>query len=219
MHTPCVAARSARKLEDMRWLAMLLLAGSAQAQLFTAGIKGGVPITETFDFVTSDPRTRFFSSTKRYIIGTTAELRLPFGVGFEFDALFRKFSYDRTDLVDVLTGNYSASGNQWQFPLLFKYRFPGALARPYFVAGPSLSHISSLEIVGTVLGNRDDPEELRDKLVAGVVVGAGLEIRALFLRISPELRYTRWTEEAFSGPRDLFSSNRNQADFLIGITF
>jgi hypothetical protein len=203
----------------MRWLALLLLAGSAQAQLFTAGIKGGVPITDTFDFVTSDPRTRFFSSTKRYIIGTTLELRLPFGLGVEFDALFRKFSYDRTDLVDVLVGNYSATGNQWQFPLLFKYRFPGGLARPYFVAGPSLNRISSLELVGTVIGNREEPEELRKKLVAGAVVGAGIEVRALFLRISPEVRYTRWGSEAFVGPRELFNSNQNQADFLIGITF
>jgi hypothetical protein len=203
----------------MRWLALLLLAGSAQAQLFTGGIKAGVPISDTFDFVTSDPRTRFFSSTKRYIIGTTAELRLPLGLGVEFDVLFRKFSYDRTDLVDVLVGNYSATGNQWQFPLLFKYRFPGSAVRPFVVAGPSLSHISGLTIVGTVLNNRDDPEELRKDLVAGAVVGAGIEIKALFLRISPEIRYTRWGSDAFVGPRDLFNSNPNQADFMLGITF
>jgi hypothetical protein len=200
-------------------MAMLLLAGAAQAQLFTAGIKGGVPISETFDFVTSDPRTRFFSSTKRYIIGFTTELRLPLGFGIEFDTLFRKFSYDRTDIVDVIVGNYSATGNQWQFPLLLKYRFPGELARPYFVAGPSLNRISNLELVGTVIGNRDRPEELRKRLVAGAVVGAGIEIRALILRISPEIRYTRWGSEAFVGPRELFQSNQNQADFLIGITF
>jgi hypothetical protein len=50
-------------------------------------------------------------------------------------------------------------------------------------------------------------------------VGAGIEIRALIVKLSPEIRYTRWGSEAFAGPRDLFSSNQNQADFLIGITF
>jgi hypothetical protein len=73
--------------------------------------------------------------------------------------------------VDVIVGNYSATGNPWQFPLLLKYRFPGDLARPYLVAGPSLNRISGVELVGTIIGSRDEPEELRKKLVAGAVVG------------------------------------------------
>jgi hypothetical protein len=200
-------------------LLFFLAAVSAQAQLISAGIKAGVPVTDTFDFITNDPRTRFFSSTKRYIIGTTLELRLPAGISIEFDSLFRKFSYDRTDLLDVVIGTYSATGNQWEFPLLLKYRFAGSLARPYIAAGPSLNHISGLRLVGTVILDRDEPEELRKKLVAGITVGVGVELKALFLKISPELRYTRWASEHFIGPRELFGTNQNQGEFLIGFTF
>ena len=48
--------------------------------------------------------------------------------------------------------------------------------------------------------------------------GAGLDIKALILHISPEIRYTRWTAQYFnlSGVLD---SNQNQAEVLVGITF
>jgi hypothetical protein len=203
----------------MRFFALLLLAGSAQAALLSAGLKAGVPLTETFDFISSDPRTRFFSSTKRYLIGPTFELNLPAGLSVEFDALFRKFSYDRTDLIDVALGNYSASGNQWEFPLLLKYKFPGVLARPYIAAGPTLNHFSSITVVGSTLLGRTTPQELKKRAIAGAVVGAGIQVHAIVLKISPEIRYTRWGSDAFSDVRGLFSTNRNQAEFLIGITF
>jgi hypothetical protein len=49
------------------------------------------------------------------------------------------------------------------------------------------------------------------------VIGGGVKIHALFLRISPEIRYTRWTSPHFSSY--LLNSNQNQAEFLLGITF
>jgi hypothetical protein len=52
----------------------------------------------------------------------------------------------------------------------------------------------------------------------GAVVGAGLDIHALFLHISPEVRYTRWTSQHFTFG-NVLNSNQNQAEFLLGITF
>ena len=56
----------------------------------------------------------------------------------------------------------------------------------------------------------------------GYVVGAGVDIHAIFLHISPELRYTRWSSpqisEVQSGVTEL-QTNQNQLEFLVGITF
>jgi hypothetical protein len=49
------------------------------------------------------------------------------------------------------------------------------------------------------------------------VIGGGVGIHALFLHISPEVRYTRWTSQHFTS--FLLNSNQNQAEFLLGITF
>jgi opacity protein-like surface antigen len=194
---------------------MAALAASSAYGQFTAGIKAGVPITDTFDFIGSDPRTRFFSSTKRWVVGPSIELRLPGGLGFELDALYRKFSYERTSVTEVIT----SSGDHWEFPLLVKYRFPGVLARPFLDAGVSFNHISGLKRVGNFLQGQDSPEELRKKSATGFVVGAGVEISAIVLRVSPEIRYTRWGSANFRDINGLFTSNQNQAEFLVGFTF
>jgi hypothetical protein len=50
----------------------------------------------------------------------------------------------------------------------------------------------------------------------GIVLGAGVQINALVLRISPEIRYTGDALKNFTG---LVDSNRNQLAFLVGIGF
>jgi hypothetical protein len=41
------------------------------------------------------------------------------------------------------------------------------------------------------------------------------------VKLSPEIRYTRWNNDVFggSGPPITIKSVKNQADFLIGFTF
>jgi hypothetical protein len=72
----------------MRALILFLFGSIAIfAQPFSAGIKGGVPLT---DFLNTYPNIPVYSaSTQRYIIGGVAELHLPLGFGIEFDALYR----------------------------------------------------------------------------------------------------------------------------------
>jgi hypothetical protein len=59
-------------------------------------------------------------------------------------------------------------------------------------------------------------------------MGGGVEIHLLLVRISPEIRYTRWGTQQFNGifPAGVASgiagsltSNQNQAEFLVGFTF
>jgi hypothetical protein len=53
-------------------------------------------------------------------------------------------------------------------------------------------------------------------------MGAGVDIHALVIHVSPELRYTRWGTQQFSffNPEGGgLESNQNQLEFLIGLTF
>ena len=53
----------------------------------------------------------------------------------------------------------------------------------------------------------------------GVVLGAGLEFNLHLIRVSPEIRYTRWGSANLGALTDVLRANQNQAEVLIGITF
>ena len=63
------------------------------------------------------------------------------------------------------------------------------------------------------------PTELNQSTTTGFVLGVGLDVHALIVHISPEIRYTRWGAKHFLDPNGSFGSNQNQAEFLVGITF
>jgi opacity protein-like surface antigen len=206
-------------------LLLVLAAASAWPQALSVGVKAGVPLTDFFKTVTS-PRFGFNADTKRYIIGPTVELRLPFGLAVEFDALYRRLNYEGSGtILDVLTNNRT-TGNAWEFPLLLKYRLPTRTVRPFFDIGASWDTLSGVKqaVTRTVSGRAttettSNPAELNKKTATGFVVGAGLDIHALLLHIQPEIRFTRWGSEHFSDPAGLLRWNRNQAEFLVGFNF
>ena len=54
----------------------------------------------------------------------------------------------------------------------------------------------------------------------GATFGAGIEFKAGWLRVTPEFRYTRWGSENFDDPIGaLLRTNKNQGDFMLGLTF
>lgn len=211
-------------------LLVTVAAGSALAGPLSVGVKGGVPLTDFFSAVSSgNPGLlNFTSGTNRYIVGPTVQLNLPAGLAVEFDALYRHFNYNSTfNLVDVFTNNRT-TGNAWEFPLLAKYRFPTPLVKPFVDAGVSFDRLSGLKstIVSTVAPSRQttttttsNPQELKNSTTTGFVIGFGVDIHAIVLHISPEIRYTRWGSTHFALPNGSALSNQNQAEFLVGFTF
>jgi hypothetical protein len=208
----------------MRSLSLFLLgAVSAFSQPFTAGVKVGVPLTDFFQTVQNVSS----SIPNRYIAGVTAELRLPFGLGVEVDALYRRLHYDATvsnPLSGITTDRTTA--NSWEFPLLLKYRFPSKIVRPYVDAGVAWDTLSGLTdtitqtIAPTPTSTRttSNPASLQHNTTTGFVIGAGLDVHAIVVHISPEIRYTRWGTGHFN-LNGVLNSNQNQAEFLVGITF
>lgn len=213
----------------MRLLLLLLAGGGcAFSQPFTGGFRGGIPFTDFLSAAESGS-VSYSTVTNRYILGVTAELRLPFGLGVELDAMYRHLNYasnsGTTGVTTVFTSS-STTANAWEFPLLAKYRFPSKLVRPYVDAGVAWDTLQGLsqtvqKVVagGTTTTTSSSPAELNQTTTMGFVTGVGVDVHALVVHISPEIRYTRWGAKHFLDTSGLLSSNQNQAEFLVGITF
>jgi opacity protein-like surface antigen len=217
----------------MRPLLLLLLGATPGfSQLFSYGVKGGVPLT---DFVNAASGANpsgfidFATHTNRYIIGATGELHLPFGLSVEADVLYRHINYQESAMgADTLTSSRT-TGNAWEFPILGKFRFlKTKLVRPYVDAGVAFDTLQGLSqtVSNTLFSSNTTtttstgtPSQLRNSTTRGYVFGGGLDIKFLLVHIQPEIRYTRWGAEHFFDPSGLLHSNENQGEFLLGVTF
>ena len=196
-----------------RLLALLALfsclAALAQAQhLLSFGIKGGVPLTDAFadsSPIQVDVIFHSFSASKNYVIGPMAELNLPLGLSVEADALYRPLNLTIDNRTLPLSNNhFSTDLNAWEFPILGKYHFLHTpVVKPYVEAGPVFRAVGSQ---GSHLAND------------GFAAGGGVDLKVLLVRVTPEIRYSRWAADSKAG-FPIPPSNRNQAEFLIGVSF
>jgi len=212
------------------------------AQPVSFGIKAGAPLSDlvnaTSVFAGPGGFSYTTSMTGPYIAGPTVEVKLPLGLAIEADALYRHLHYtsnfDTCFLCGSLAGNAGmtrTAAADWEFPLVLKYRFRAGRVRPYGeigAAGEVLTNVAqsgftqSFNYSGAsppVNAAASAPAELKQRAVAGVVAGAGVELRLGFLHFSPEIRYTHWGAPQFVSYLGALSSNRNQVEFLLGIRF
>ena len=206
----------------------VLAAGApAYAQFISLGVKGGIQLDNAFA-TRYDCCSTASAYDRRYIIGPTAEIRLPLHFSFEVDALYRRNGFE-VNTHDPITRESNAFGmrvNDWQIPFLVKWQ-PGSHAvRPFadggivyrhlsgggsgtetIAAGESLQSFTTTGTTGSASAN-----------ASGEAVGAGLTFKAAFIRLSPEIRYTYWDQRALNNA-GFAASNKNQVDFLLGSTF
>lgn len=205
--------------------------GAAFPQVFSFGVKAGVPATDAFHTGAGGPafeRLSYFASTRRYTVGPTVELHLPFRLSVEFDALYKRVGFNKNQSgIDTLA-QAATTANSWEFPLLAKYRLTGGPIRPYIDGGVSFDHLSGVTqftrltvFPSHVTTSTGTSPELMNSFREGGVIGGGLELHLGILRLSPEIRYTRWGQDSFRDLADgsLLRSSPNQAEFLLGITF
>jgi hypothetical protein len=180
----------------------VLFGAVAGAQPLGAGFKIGVPLTDVYhfnkDIQTLGSFATFQANSPRYTFGPYLELRLPARMSIEIDALYRKHEF--------LTAIGASSTSSWEFPVVLKHKLSSGLIRPYFEGGLAFSRLSQLKSVSfNHLSNY------------GVVAGGGVEINALVLKISPEVRYTGWGfRNVDTAPVE---TRRNQFAFLVGFGF
>ena len=183
------------------FLALLVLAAGfiapALAQPVGAGLKVGAPFTDAVKVRSVPTFAQFSAESSHYIIGPWVEVRLPFRMAIEADALYRKYDFSNAGL--------PSSTNTWEFPVVLKHKLLSGPVKPYFGAGLSFSHLSDIKTVSiNHLSNY------------GIVAEGGVELNLLLLKISPEVRYTGYGFRHFDG---LVQSNRNQVAFLVGFGF
>ena len=200
----------------MKLALLLLLATVSAFAQFSFGIRGGLPLTNFFQ-AASNPDETFSSNATRFIIGPTVELRLPAGFSLEADALFRHFQYKGSaNPLDELV--QTTASNAWEFPLLVKYRMPGLFVKPFLDGGVAFDHWSGTnQVIAAATGTGSTSGTAGSN--AGFVLGAGMELHLPLIRLSPEIRYTRWGAASVTDLGGALRSNQNQAEFLIGLTF
>ncbi|MEK7407982.1 MAG: outer membrane beta-barrel protein [Acidobacteriota bacterium] len=207
----------------MRHLGPLLFAPiPLLGQNISVGVRAGVPLTNLVETAQS-PNLGFNSQTRRYVVGPTLEVRLPLGFGFHMDALYRRVSVDGFGpgaTPTLFTGSFSKG--HWHFPILLKYRFGAGSLRPFVSGGPSFNRLSGVGEAGhcvLTFGRRCGVEAVQ-KSSTGFALGAGLDSRLPFIRLAPEIRYTRVGADILRSVQpDLLRSLRDQFEFLLGITF
>ena len=194
------------------------------SQSFSVGVKGGVPLTSMSDsareFGRYGGQTNF--QMKRYGVGPTVEIGLPFRLRLEADALYRHARQDR------LSGPAPyASLNQegarigiWEIPLLLKYQWQGRGFQPFVVGGSTLRRVGDLDVdliaIPAVPGYPGTRQHYTisadDSLRYGVTFGGGVSHKVGFMIVEPELRFTHWTSQHWMATTE-------QLEFLVGIKF
>jgi hypothetical protein len=203
-------------------LLLFLCATPAFSQLFSFGVKGGVPLTDFVNAASNDSAAgfvNFATHTDRFLVGPTFELHLPFGFSVEVDALYRHFNYQETTQAANLLSVLNANSNDWEFPILGKYRFPHTkLVRPFIDAGVAFDTLQGLTTsVSNVISS--GTTQVSNGFIHGYVVGGGIDIKILVIHIQPEIRYTRWGDGHLFDPSGIIHSSENQGEFLLGVTF
>lgn len=211
----------------MKYLALFFLGATAAFPQFSIGVKGGVPIN---DFVngTNTASGVLHNTTNRYIVGPEVELNLPWGFGVEFDAMYRHYNFQGFGVSG--SASTTTSTGAWEFPLLAKWRAPIPVIHPFIDGGVSWDHLTGTGVTASSVfpGTLTGPG-VNKNTVFGYVGGVGVEFQAKRIHIEPEIRYTRWGDQHFISSNGIstagvttasaFSSNQNQLEFLIGLTF
>ncbi len=183
-----------------------MAASAAFPQGLSFGLKAGYPFKDVFNN-RSTPAALISPASGRYTIGPVLELHLPLRTSVEFDVLYRPAEFRRQQLGGGTLSKITAG--EWRFPLLFKYRFSEGFVTPFLGGGVAWQHLRGVE----------DPE-FTTSTKTGAVVAAGLEGRLPIIRISGELRYTRWGAATLGNViSGLKQTNLDQIDALVGITF
>jgi hypothetical protein len=193
---------------------------SCEAQWVSFGAIGGGRAT---DQITSPA----IDESKRYILGPMIDIGLPLGFGFEFDALYSRDGFRASNSTPLASTFLGERTNTWEFPLLVKHSLPFPIVKPFIEIGYAPRVMRGwISSAGSFPANAAGQFQLAtsrqnvDAASQGFVLGGGVRFGAGPLRLSPEIRYTRWNNSPVNfnfpdGPG--FMSTRNQVDLLVGI--
>src|SRR5215831_6011172 len=144
----------------VRFLVVTVFTVPAAAQNLSFGVKAGVPVTDPFILGTPTPSINTYTfTTRRYTIGPTFELGLPYKLSFVADALYKQLHYTSNPF-GFSTFSATTTASSWEFPLLVKDHFFSGPFRPYGDAGFTFRHVggSTAYSIGTLQATQDPVE-------------------------------------------------------------
>jgi hypothetical protein len=206
----------------------LFLGGQpALAQPVAIGVEGGIRTT-------GDVSGTLMPESKRYIVGPKLEVRLPWHLSVEVDALYRRvgfLGYINSCCANSVTGERD---NSWEFPMIVKCRFPsGPKLHPFAGVGYAPRIVSGNDISsGSYLSNFDTGaityysnvhRSVSYPVTQGLVVSGGVEFGARHVLISPELRYVHWSQPFLNSEGGdgsfRYASSQDELFVLVGIAW
>jgi hypothetical protein len=205
-------------------VAVLLLYCEAKAQRFSFGVKGGTPLSDSNrSAVVGQGRAGYglwSLSTRRYTVGGTFEVGVPFGLHVEVDVLYKRTDTTQHSFLGPSFGTITRlAANSWEFPMLLKYRWNRRL-RPFASLGGTFRRIEGFDgSEETFAYGLNPPYSVSRYRIdqpltqGGIASGVGALVLSVgHLKITPELRYTRWTSVRFL-------PTSNQVEILMGLGF
>jgi hypothetical protein len=199
--------------------AVLVFSASLYAERrISFGVIGGIPLTPSFDNdnFTPNPTLPYlgslygvhsYSSSNEYAIGPSVEFRLPMDFSIEADGIFHPLNLTRQDYIigpgpeSPISTNYLS----WEIATLAKYTVTRPLLKPFAEAGPSFRTVANP--LTTSLAK------------AGITADVGIELSVWHLSITPQVRLTHWRKDSGAAVLNYVASERNQGEFLVGISF
>jgi opacity protein-like surface antigen len=191
------------------------LALPLQAQLpISFGLKGGGRLSDFTEDYRNSAGDRTTKQDHTYTIGPYAELNLPVGFSLEADLLYKKsgatFAQAATSGVTTRQFNFDS----FDVPILLKKRFGerAMFFRPFLEGGLANRYSSGLP--GSTSMTDPLSASTHSGWQEGIVLGGGVEFKVLILKVSGELRWTRFGNISSS---TIPKINANQAELLFGI--
>jgi hypothetical protein len=195
-----------------------LFCNSLSAQWLGGGIKGGFGHNAA-DAWSRGTATELIQPT----IGPFLELRLPFGLAFEANALRRSATYIYEHGSPALAFREGrAEGHAWEFPVMAKARIGPWKWKPFVLAGPTFLTFGTLSgtqtCTGPACGVGLGPVsiEFRGGIDRGFTLGGGVERRFGPVRLSAEARHSRFEKDVGTGRVDV---RPGQTLVLFGLGF
>jgi hypothetical protein len=188
-------------------------------QSVSFGVVGGVPLVDALNNGGASASV----GTRRWTAGPTVEFPLPAGFVAGVDALYR--FYD----IALPVIEYDSVRN-WSVPVYLKHRVPRAPLHLFVAAGAVAGHFATNDSLTTRLISCGLVCTITSTLTVtrssawagGAMLATGIELHAGWLKIAPELRYTRWANGPFSSTGGFLASgaalsNPNQFELLVSL--
>jgi hypothetical protein len=201
------------------------------------GVEGGIRATDDVSGTLNPLGETFNPESKLYIVGPKLEVRLPWHLSFEFDALYRDIGF--TGVIGFVNSCcFSVTrerDNSWEFPMIVKYHLPG-VARLHPFAGigyaPRILYgndatLGSYQKVDTGANTYySGSRNISYPVTQGFVLSGGVDFGTHHVLISPELRYVHWNADFLNdyGNKEGvgyygIASPQNELYLLVGIAW